>query len=201
MIRNERPTITVTPAAAEAFRGAGAAEGEHLRFEVSASFQHDLYFGAAADDDVIVDAGGVVVRLDPASAGRADGVTIDYVEGPGGAGFSIDNPNAPPAVKQISAAELRRMIDEGVAFELIDVRTEAERAIASIPGARLLDRAAMARLEALDRGTLLVFHCHHGVRSQAAAEHFVGLGFRQVCNVRGGIDAWSLSVDPSVPRY
>lgn len=47
----------------------------------------------------------------------------------------------------------------------------------------------------------MVFHCHHGGRSQAAAERFLAQGFQKVYNVRGGIDAWSQTVDPSVPRY
>jgi len=47
-----------------------------------------------------------------------------------------------------------------------------------------------------------VFHCHHGIRSQSAAEYFLReKGFRNLYNLRGGIDAWSQLVDPSVPRY
>jgi monothiol glutaredoxin len=48
---------------------------------------------------------------------------------------------------------------------------------------------------------MLVLHCHHGGRSQAAAEHFRSRGFTNVHNLVGGIDAWSTDVDPSVPRY
>ena len=48
---------------------------------------------------------------------------------------------------------------------------------------------------------MLVFHCHHGGRSQAAAEHFRSRGFTNVHNMVGGIDAWSREVDPDVPRY
>jgi monothiol glutaredoxin len=48
---------------------------------------------------------------------------------------------------------------------------------------------------------VLVFHCHHGMRSQAAAEHCLRLGFTQVYNVAGGIAAWSRDVDPSIPQY
>ena len=47
----------------------------------------------------------------------------------------------------------------------------------------------------------LAFLCHHGNSSRQAAEHFRGLGFRQLFNVEGGIDAWSQRIDPSVPRY
>jgi monothiol glutaredoxin len=104
-------------------------------------------------------------------------------------------------VRQISAAELKAMLEAGTALELLDVRTEEERAIALIEGARHLDQQAIAELEEEPRDTLLVFHCHHGMRSQAAAQRFLAMGFTNVCNVAGGIDAWSLTVDPSVPRY
>ena len=53
----------------------------------------------------------------------------------------------------------------------------------------------------MDRGTRLVFYCHHGMRSQQAAEHFLQKGFTEVFNLAGGIDAWSQQVDASVPRY
>jgi monothiol glutaredoxin len=53
----------------------------------------------------------------------------------------------------------------------------------------------------MDPATMLVFHCHHGERSRAAAHHFVQQGFTNVYNVTDGIDGWSLNVDPSVRRY
>ena len=81
------------------------------------------------------------------------------------------------------------------------MRTPEERATASIHGTRLLDQATAAEIERLPKDTMLVFHCHHGGRSQAAAEHFRGRGFTNVHNMAGGIDAWSREVDPSVPRY
>ena len=93
------------------------------------------------------------------------------------------------------------MLDSATPLELWDVRTEAERSIARIEGARLLDDQGVESLENLDRDTLLVFHCHHGIRSQAAGQHFLAKGFTNLCNVVGGIEAWSLLVDTSVPRY
>jgi len=53
----------------------------------------------------------------------------------------------------------------------------------------------------MDRETPIVFHCHLGVRSQQAAEYFRQHGFRNLSNLVGGIDAWSVAVNPSVPRY
>jgi monothiol glutaredoxin len=90
---------------------------------------------------------------------------------------------------------------EGGAIALVDVRTEEERAIATIDGSRLLDRAYHDALLLLDRDTAIVFQCHHGIRSQQAAEYFRHQGFRNLYNLRGGIEAWSLLVDTSVPRY
>jgi monothiol glutaredoxin len=106
-----------------------------------------------------------------------------------------------PAIQQLSAPELKAMIDSGVSFELVDVRTEEERAIARIEGSRLLDKAYHDYLLGLDRNTTIVFQCHHGIRSQFAAEYCQHEGFRNLYNLRGGIDAWSQLVDPSVPRY
>ena len=108
---------------------------------------------------------------------------------------------SPTRIRQITVEELKSMLDGGGALELWDVRTDEERRIAKIEGARHLDQPGVEYIEDLPHDTLLVFHCHHGIRSQAAGQHFVAKGFTNVCNVVGGIDAWSLQVDPSVPRY
>ena len=110
-------------------------------------------------------------------------------------------PALAPPIQQISAPELKAMLDRGMPLELVDVRTEQERAIATIDGARLLDQAYHDELLRRDPDTAIVFQCHHGIRSQNAAEYFRRLGFRNLYNLRGGIEEWSLAVDPSVPRY
>jgi monothiol glutaredoxin len=116
--------------------------------------------------------------------------------------FENEHPNASQGIRQLSAPELKAMIDSGRSFELFDVRTEDERATAMIEGSRLLDQKGYDYLLGLDRNTPIVFQCHHGIRSQSAAEYCLReQGFRNLFNLRGGIDAWSLLVDPSVPRY
>ena len=196
------PTITMTPAAIAAFQAASGDAGDDvLRLEVSPQFQHDLFFGPRQDDDIEVAAGGLTIRLDRKSARRADGLSIDFIDGPNGAGFKLENPNEPPKVRQITAVELKAMLDSGKPIELFDVRTDAERAIAKIAGARHLDKEGQEYLSGLDPDALVVFHCHHGGRSQSAAEQVLRAGFRKVCNLQGGIEAWSLQVDESVPRY
>ena len=93
------------------------------------------------------------------------------------------------------------MIDRGEPLEIVDVRTSGEWELAHIEGSRLLDRAYLDELLQRDRGTTLVFACHHGARSLQAAEFLRRHGFRNLYNLQGGIDAWSQLVDPSVTRY
>ena len=202
-----QPKITVSDVAAQALAGAAAEHGgggRELHLSVDATFQAHLSIAprTPADVEAIVESGGagMTLLLDPMSAGRADGITIDVADTPNGQAFKVDNPNA-PRVQQMSVADLKRAIEAGEAMELLDVRTPEERAIAAIPGAALLNEAEAARIEGLPRDTKLVLHCHHGGRSQQAAEQFVSLGFTQVFNVVGGIDAWSQEIDPDVPRY
>ncbi len=104
-------------------------------------------------------------------------------------------------MKQTGVREIKRQLDAGELWEFFDVRTPEERAKASIPGTRLMTPEEAERISGLPKDTQLVFHCHHGGRSQAAAEHFAGLGFTNVSNDVGGIEAWSLEVDSEVPRY
>jgi monothiol glutaredoxin len=104
-------------------------------------------------------------------------------------------------IRQLSAPELKALLDSDAPCELVDVRTEEERSWARIDRFRLLDQAYHDALLEMDRETPIVFQCHHGVRSQQAAEYFRHEGFRHLFNLVGGIDAWSRLVDPSVPRY
>lgn len=194
------PTITITPGALAAFQGAlGDAEGEALHLKIDAQFQNDLYFAPREPNTIELSVDGLNLYLDPASARRANGMSIDFVDG-ANAGFKIENPNQPPSVKQLSPAEAKALIDKAL-LELFDVRPPQERALASIPAARALDEAGQEYLFSLDKNVPIAFLCHHGMRSQAAAEQLLGEGFRNVHNVKGGIHAWSQTVDPSVPQY
>ncbi|HBZ69632.1 MAG TPA: Grx4 family monothiol glutaredoxin [Deltaproteobacteria bacterium] len=198
----EPPTIRITDAAAEALRQTGAgAKDKELHLAIDAQFQNQLYLGPRKPGELFAKANGIGVWIDRSSAERAEGLTIDVVQTTEGPGFRIENPNAPVQVKQLSPAGLKRMLDDQEPLRLFDVRTQDEQAQARIPQARLLTPEVVAEIEGLDKDTVLVFHCHHGGRSQKAAEHFGSLGFRNVYNLAGGIDAWSREVDPKVPRY
>lgn len=196
------PQITISDAAASAIREALAEADPELGIQLAIDAHFNPQFQLAPKDDraVATEANGITIYMDPATAQRARGIRIDWVETPRGAGLAIDNPNAPPAVKTLAGRELKQRLEAGD-ITLIDVRPADERALASVREPfRTLDDGIEV-LTRLPKDTPLAFLCHTGARSERAAEHFRGLGFRNVYNVAGGIDAWSRDVDPAVPRY
>lgn len=197
------PDIHLSPSAIAAIREASkeAEPGQLLRMELKQGGRTiDMYFDKPQPSDFRVERGGLAILFDRSSARSANGLSIDFIDGPQG-GFKIDNPNLPARVRQMSPAELKAKLDQKMPLQLLDVRGPQERAIANIAAARPFDAQTLAELEALPKDTTLVFLCHHGMRSQAAAEQILQRGFRNVYNLRGGIEAWSTEVDPSVPRY
>jgi monothiol glutaredoxin len=195
------PAVTLSDDARTELLSAIESGDECIRLGVSPTFEHDLCVGVPDPRDIVIDVRGVRISMTRADARRANGMAIDYVTTPQGPAFKIDNPNEPPRVKPLRATELRARLDRGDDLLVIDVRTPTEREIASIEGSRLLDAALRDRLTLLPRDRTIVCMCHTGVRSRAAAEGLVGMGFRDVYNLEGGIDAWSRDVDPEVPRY
>jgi monothiol glutaredoxin len=117
-----------------------------------------------------------------------------------GEGLAIELPMAPAPVRQMTVQELAEALKSG-SITLVDVRGEDERARASIEGARGLDRETMEQLEQLPKDTAIAFLCHHGNSSMGAAEYFRKQGFTNISNVAGGIHAWSMEIDSSVPAY
>ncbi|MDH3685138.1 MAG: rhodanese-like domain-containing protein [Myxococcales bacterium] len=200
-VTGEPPTLHISDGAAEALRKLSEnSGGRPLHLTIDARFQAGLFFGPEEAGELQVESNGISLSLDALTASRAEGLRIDARETADGPAFSLENPNA-PAVQQLTVSELKKLLDSGETFEFLDVRTPEEHEKARIEGTTLLDPETGAALEKLGLDTRLVFHCHHGGRSQKAAEHFASLGFRNVYNVVGGIDAWSLEVDPDVPRY
>ncbi len=195
------PAITISDAAVAAIGPALADAGDQcLYLVVDARYQPRFELRDAQPNAIVSHANGLDIHFDPASAPRARGAAIDWVETPHGSGLSIRLPEAPPAVRAIDVHQLRQAMDAG-AITVIDVRPVADRTIAPFAGAEIFEPESHERLTGLPKDTPLAFLCHHGNASRNAAEHFVRLGFRDVANVEGGIDQWSLEIDPSVPRY
>jgi len=196
-------TISVTHTAKTALLEAleGAPDGDAAHLTITEHYEHGLSLGPVMDGEHSIDVGGLSLFLDPQSATRADRVAIDYVADGDTMGFRIENPNAPPKVVEIGAEQLAAKLTSGDIKVLIDVRTDWERGIASLPDSMLLDEQASHALEALDKDTPIAFYCHHGMRSRMAASQYVQRGYTQVFNLIGGIDAWSMVIDSSIPRY
>jgi rhodanese-related sulfurtransferase len=102
---------------------------------------------------------------------------------------------------QITPAELAEALRDG-SGKVVDVRTREEFEAAKIDGSVLLSQELMHEILARwDRAALTVFVDHQGARSMDAAAYFAGHGFTRARALRGGIDAWSQEIDPSIPRY
>lgn len=103
----------------------------------------------------------------------------------------------------ITVEELKTKLDAGEPVRLIDVREPHEHAHAKIAGAELkpLGQIPNWSQELKDKDEAIVLHCHHGMRSDRACQFLAAQGFTNVKNLIGGIDDWSLRVDPAVPRY
>lgn len=196
------PRIELTEPAAEVMRGAARQrEGMAIHLRIDAGWQHTLTLAPLTGQELCVTTAGVDIYMDPWSASRADGLRVAMDETLQGTRFQFDNPNAPPAVQQMSVRALKEKLDAGESLELIDVRGPDERGIASIASARAWGEATDRHLDALSRDTLIVLHCHKGGRSQQAAEYLRSKGFRNVHNLVGGIDAWGAEIDPEIRRY
>lgn len=197
------PSLTITPAAVGMLRDAlaNAGDGYALQVDVDARFNAKLQLAPVDANAIATGQDGVRVQFDMASARRANGMTIDWVDDERGRGLVIDNPNAPPQVKAMAVVEANARAAAG-SLTLVDVRPPEERALAAVNVPfSVFDGDALSHLEALPKDTPLAFLCHHGGRSAQAAEHFRGLGFREVYNIEGGIEAWALEADEHVPRY
>ncbi|MDM7937656.1 MAG: rhodanese-like domain-containing protein [Cyanobium sp. CZS 48M] len=113
-----------------------------------------------------------------------------------------------PTPRAIRANELQQRLQAGEPLLLVDVREPAELEMASLQEPVLhlpLSRSAewVERIESLiGRDRTVVVLCHAGIRSwQFACWLMEAQGYDDVLNLQGGIDAWSVEADPSVPRY
>lgn len=101
---------------------------------------------------------------------------------------------------EITPQDLRQRLDQ---VRIVDVREAWEYQICHLAGAESIPMgevpAALPRLDGDEKP--LVVYCHHGVRSLRVANWLRQQGIEQVSSLQGGIDRWSLEIDPAVPRY
>jgi rhodanese-related sulfurtransferase len=106
-------------------------------------------------------------------------------------------------VRQITARELDAVLrSDAPTPQLLDVREPWELDVCRLEGITHIPmRQIPGALERLDPERPVVVICHHGIRSQQVALYLDQVGFSQVLNLRGGVDAWSHEVDPSMRTY
>lgn len=103
---------------------------------------------------------------------------------------------------EVSIEEAARLLASAQPPVLIDVREPGEHATCCIAGAKLIPMATVPeRLAEIPQDVPVLIHCHHGGRSLRVTQFLRAKGFTKVSNVQGGIDAWSLKIDPKVRRY
>lgn len=102
----------------------------------------------------------------------------------------------------ITVSELKARIDKGDKIFLLDVREPHEYSLAKINGSVLIPLGQVPHsLKQLDQNVEIVAYCHKGMRSADAVGFLLQQGFSNVKNLIGGIEAWSIEIDQSVPRY
>lgn len=102
---------------------------------------------------------------------------------------------------EIDNKKISKWIEEKKAFNFLDVRRHDEREIASLGGIHIPLDELESRYQELPKDKLpLIVYCHHGVRSLYATQFLKYHGF-DALSLRGGTDAWSLEIDPNLPRY
>ena len=110
--------------------------------------------------------------------------------------------NTTGAIEQITARQLKEMLDAGRKITILDVREPQEWDIVHFPDAKLIPLGEVPeRMHELDTADEIIVHCHHGMRSARAIAFLQKMGFQKLKNLAGGIDAWAVNVDPDLPRY
>jgi rhodanese-related sulfurtransferase len=109
-----------------------------------------------------------------------------------------------PVIRQINVRDLAAKLSASQSVYFVDVRQPWEQELAAFPESVLIPLNELpGRIEELHPpdGALVVVYCHHGIRSLSGAAILENAGFKNVASLSGGIDAWSLQIDPKVPRY
>jgi rhodanese-related sulfurtransferase len=104
----------------------------------------------------------------------------------------------------IDVQTVSKLLDDKEPFLFLDCREPSEVETAKINGTTHIPMreisGRLAELRPHQNGRVIV-HCHHGGRSLRVTQFLRQQGFDKAQNMAGGIDAWSLEIDPTIPRY
>lgn len=103
---------------------------------------------------------------------------------------------------EITVKEVNERLARGEKLFLVDVRDPWEYELCRIPGAKHIPLGSLpASLNALPDAEEVICYCHHGMRSLNAAAWLRQQGVENAKSLAGGIDRWSVEIDPQIPRY
>lgn len=104
--------------------------------------------------------------------------------------------------KEINVSQAVKLRETNSEVIFLDVREPSELAICRIEGALHIPMAEIPeRADSLPKEAPIVLLCHHGMRSAHVQQYLETKGYENLMNLRGGIHAWALEVDPKMPRY
>jgi rhodanese-related sulfurtransferase len=186
--RTGRRRVTITPGAAEKIREAMQGhEGIALHFQVDANWDTQFNLAPPQGQEIVSESNGIRILMDIATAQRARGAVIDWVSTvKGEAGHRIA-----PRRRRGQAVAVRELAEARRRSDPRSTSRRADRALASIEGAVVLDRSAMELL-GVARDVALAFPCQLRRVSMGAAEYFRKQGFTNGQHVAGGINARSM---------
>ena len=106
------------------------------------------------------------------------------------------------SIAQLTPQQVQDCLKEQPAPLLLDVREEDEVHLCALSGSLHIPMNLIPlRHNELPDDVPIIVYCHHGIRSLNVARYLAHVGFENVANLQGGIDAWARQIDPSLPRY
>ncbi len=120
---------------------------------------------------------------------------IDYEE------FCNPTQHKNSAIKDVTAREVKKMLDDGVGIQIIDVREPLEFELVNIGGLNIPLKEIEKKISSIERTNPVVVHCKSGARSLLAIEKLLPFGFTNLLNLKGGIIQWIEDVNPSLTKY
>ena len=187
------PQIDITDEALNHIKEGLKDMGDHQLFlSVDDEFNTRFSLEMPKGYEIIAAVGDLNVYMDIGTAKRSNGIEISWLDELQGSGLRIKNPNEPPAVQDLSVAELQDWFATDIENpNIYDVRSVDKIAEGTVDHAVRLDKAAIESIENMPKDTPLVFVCQVGQSSMSAAEYFRKKGYTKVFNLTGGYNAWS----------
>ena len=106
------------------------------------------------------------------------------------------------SIAQLTPQQVQDCLKKQPAPLLLDVREEDEVRLCALPGSLHIPMNLIPlRHNELPDDVPIIVYCHHGIRSLNVAHYLAHVGFENVANLQGGIDAWARQIDPTMARY